>query len=353
MSTDSFSGHASSSPEPNERAEGTPEGTVPSPVGAVVALGGGHGLAVSLRAIRTYAASVTAVVSVADDGGSSGRLRQEFPILPAPGDARRCLGALAAPDSSIAAVLEHRFGPDTGMLSGHAYGNLLLAALTFGLGSFQAALAEVGRMTGAVGSVLPATDGPVQLTGKAVEDEDGAKRIVGQVAVARAIGRRYVALEPADATSPPQVRETILAADQVVIGPGSLFTSVVAAAIVPAVKQALHETSAQRIYVANLSPQVPETAGFDLHDHLEVLAEHDIPVDVVLVPTESALPVAAEPVPGGRGGRSVALRTVERPLVCPEGGAHDPALLAVALSELAALGPTGGAPTFAGRREVN
>ncbi|MCB0978275.1 MAG: uridine diphosphate-N-acetylglucosamine-binding protein YvcK [Acidimicrobiales bacterium] len=323
--------------------------SIPAPVGAVVAVGGGHGLAASLRAIRTYAASVTAVVSVADDGGSSGRLREEFPILPAPGDARRCLGALAATDSQLGLELEHRFGPESGSLSGHAYGNLLLAALTFGLGSFQAALAEVGRMTGAVGVVLPATDGPVQLTGQAVDAGDGAKRVVGQVAVARAIGRRYVALEPADATSPPQVRESILAADQVVIGPGSLFTSVLAAAIVPEVRRALHDTSAQRVYVANLAPQVPETAGFSLGDHLDVLSAHDIPVDIVLAPTRSGPDSTGEDL-GSSTGRWT---TVERSLAMPGGGEHDPALLAVALSEVAALGRPEAPAAFAAPREVN
>lgn len=329
------------------------EPTVPTPVGSVVAVGGGHGLAASLRAIRTYAASVTAVVSVADDGGSSGRLRRDFPVLPAPGDARRCLGALAAVDSRLAELLEHRFGDDDGTLAGHAYGNLLLAALTFGLGSFSAAVAEVGRMTGGVGRVLPATEDPVQLTGRALEDEgEGCKQIIGQVEVARAIGRRYVSLEPSDATSSSEVREAILAADQVVIGPGSLFTSVLAATIVPEVRRALHDTAGQRVYVANLAPQIPETAGFDLADHVQVLVEHDIPIDVVLAPAG-----ASTDAPGTVGDDArTALRppVVERTVSSPGSGVHDPALLAVALGEIAALGrPAVAVPPFAAPRDVN
>jgi uncharacterized cofD-like protein len=324
------------------------DGPAPAPVGAVVAVGGGHGLAASLRAIRRYAVTITAVVSVADDGGSSGRLRQDFPLLPAPGDARRCLGALAEPDSELASVLEHRFGDDDGMLAGHAYGNLLLAALTFGLGSFGDALAEVGRMTGGVGAVLPATDVPVQLTGRALEGGGDGKQIVGQVAVARAIGRRYVALEPTSPTSPPAVREAILAADQVVIGPGSLFTSVLAAAIVPAVRGALHDTRAQRVYVANLAPQVPETAGLDLADHLRVLAEHDIPIDVVLAPE------GRWSDDGSAVGDLVGTSVVTRPLASAGSGVHDPAALAFALGEIAgSRRPAASAPPFAAPGEVN
>ena len=320
------------------------EGPTPAPVGSVVAVGGGHGLAASLQAIRRYAASVTGVVSVADDGGSSGRLRRDFPILPAPGDARRCLGALAAADSRLGRALEHRFGDDAGPLAGHAYGNLLLASLTFGLGSFSAAVAEVGRMTAGVGRVLPATDVPVQLTGRA-DDAEGGKCIVGQVAVARAIGRRFVSLEPAEPPSPPEVRAAILAADQVVIGPGSLFTSVLAAAIVPEVRRALHDTDAQRVYVANLAPQVPETVGFALGDHLRVLAEHDIPVDVVLAPPGQAT----------EGDGDVHGATIVERRVAPEGGrVHDPDLLAVALGEIAVLGrPEAPGPRLAAPREVN
>lgn len=248
---------------------------------AVVAVGGGHGLAVTLRAARRYAGSITAIVSVADDGGSSGRLRAAMPDLPAPGDVRRCLSALAAEDSALGRSLEHRFSDADGPLTGHAFGNLVLVALADELDGFPAAVDEVARLVGAVGRVLPATTGPVALAGHCDPSRSSAA-VLGQVAVQNARGLTRLALDPGDAPSPDAVAASIATADQVLVGPGSLFTSVLAAAIVPAVRAALHATSAQRIYVANLGPQVPETEGFTLADHLVVLAAHDVPVDVVV-----------------------------------------------------------------------
>jgi uncharacterized cofD-like protein len=229
----------------------------------VVAVGGGHGLSASLRAIRRYAGSVVAVVSVADDGGSSGRLRRDMPELPAPGDIRRCLSSLASAESPLGRALEHRF--DTGELDGHAFGNLLLAALAEQLGSFGDAVDEVARHIGAVGRVLPATIGPVALEGLRDAGRsyaDAVEGVLGQVAVQNTAGIHRLRLHPPDPESSPDVEKAILEADQVVLGPGSLFTSVLAAAIVPAVRSALQATSAQRVYVANLTPQVPETKGF-------------------------------------------------------------------------------------------
>lgn len=280
----------------------------------VVALGGGHGLAASLRAIRTYASEITAVVSVADDGGSSGRLRDELGI-PAPGDLRKCLVALGDADSIWTQALEHRF--DAGQLSGHPLGNLMIAGLTGATGDFTVALHEVGRLIGAVGRVLPATITPVVL-----KAEVSGREIEGQVKVAQSDHIATVSLVPADALTPMEVPEALAGADQIVIGPGSLFTSVLAAAIVPDVKAALAATSAQRVYVCNLLPQVPETAGFDVAAHVEALNAHGVVVDIVLCdPRAMALGV-----PTGR--------VVERDLARPNGLAHDPMLLAKALAEL-------------------
>ncbi len=280
----------------------------------VVALGGGHGLAASLRAIRTYASEITAVVSVADDGGSSGRLRDELGI-PAPGDLRKCLVALGDADSIWTQALEHRF--DAGQLSGHPLGNLMIAGLTGATGDFTVALHEVGRLIGAVGRVLPATITPVVL-----KAEVSGREIEGQVKVAQSDHIATVSLVPADALTPMEVPEALAAADQIVIGPGSLFTSVLAAAIVPDVKAALAATSAQRVYVCNLLPQVPETSGFDVAAHVEALNAHGVVVDIVLCdPRAMALGV-----PTGR--------VVERDLARPNGLAHDPMLLAKALAEL-------------------
>lgn len=280
----------------------------------VVALGGGHGLAASLRAIRTYASEITAVVSVADDGGSSGRLREELGI-PAPGDLRKCLVALGDADSIWTHALEHRF--DSGELRGHPLGNLMIAGLTGATGDFTVALHEVGRLVGAVGRVFPATITPVVLTA-----EVRGVEIEGQVNVAHSADIATVSLVPSNPLTPREVPEALLGADQIVIGPGSLFTSVLAAAVVPEVRAALSATSAQRVYVCNLLPQVPETAGFDVAAHVDALAAHGVVTDVVLYdPRSMAL--------GEPGATAVGRR-----LARPNGLAHDPDLLAKALVEL-------------------
>jgi uncharacterized cofD-like protein len=289
-----------------------------------VALGGGHGLSASLRAIRTYASSVVAIVSVADDGGSSGRLRRAMPDLPAPGDIRRCLASLAADDSPLGRALEHRF--TGGELDGHAFGNLLIAALAAQLGSFGAAVDEVARHVGAVGRVLPATTAPVSLEGLrnvAGEYTGSLQRVVGQVAVQNSSGLERLRLDPPDPASSPEVAEAILAADQVVIGPGSLFTSVLAAAIVPCVRDALVATSAQRVYVANLAPQVPETEGFTATDEAAVLLDHGIPVDIV---------VSDPRRPWGH--RHPSMPHVEEPVADDAGSVHDPERLGAVLAGL-------------------
>ena len=282
----------------------------------VVALGGGHGLAATLAAVRRYADDVSAVVSVADDGGSSGRLRDAFGIPP-PGDLRKCLVALARPDSLWTAAFEHRFG--AGELEGHAFGNLVIAGLADATGDFAVALAEAGRLVGAVGRVLPATSEPVVL--KAVTG-DGQESVSGQVAIANAGRIAGVSLVPADAAPPPAVLDALARADQVVIGPGSLFTSVLAVVAVPAIRDALVTTPGRKVYVCNLREQRPETSGYDVAAHVDALRAHGLEVDVVLH-QHGALPVGRTAVPCV--GRQVAR----------EGTAvHDPELLAAALEEL-------------------
>jgi uncharacterized cofD-like protein len=268
----------------------------------VVAIGGGHGLAASLQAVRQYADEVTAIVSVADDGGSSGRLREALGI-PAPGDLRRCLVALAAPESLWALVFEHRF--DTGELEGHALGNLIIAGLTNVTGDFTTALAEAARLVGAQGTVLPATTTPVVLKAEAATGP-----VEGQVNVQNAGRLSAVSLVPPDPPASPAALAAIAAADQVVIGPGSLFTSVLAAVVVPGIREALAATKAQKVYVANLRPQIPETAGYDVDAHVDALRAHGLDVDVVLA------------------------NTPEQPLAREDGLAHDPARLAKALADL-------------------
>ncbi|MGH9242997.1 MAG: gluconeogenesis factor YvcK family protein [Acidimicrobiales bacterium] len=292
---------------------------------AVVAVGGGHGLAATLRACRRYAGRVTAVVSVADDGGSSGRLRAAFG-LPAPGDLRRCLTALADDQSVWRPVLDHRF--DAGELEGHALGNLLIAGLYAVTGDFVASLDEVGRLLGAAGRVLPATCETVVLKAETAEGT-----VDGQVRVQEASGIRRVSLVPDDPEATPDAVTAIADADQVILGPGSLFTSVLAAAIVPGIRTALTAAEAQLVYVANLREQAHETVGFDLADHLQALLAHDVRPDVVL----------ADPDGLARGdATAIGIPVVERALARTDLPAHDPARLAAALADLhASLGSAG------------
>jgi uncharacterized cofD-like protein len=282
---------------------------------AVVAVGGGHGLAATLRAARRFASSVTAVVSVADDGGSSGRLRRQYGIVP-PGDLRRCLVALAAEDSILARSFEHRF--DGEGLDGHAVGNLLIAGLVAATGDLQRALDEAGHLLGAEGRVVPATEEPVVL--KATSD---IGEIEGQSVVTRTPHIRRVSLVPDNPPASPEALAALARAELVVIGPGSLFTSILAALAVPALAEAVRRSPGRRVYVANLRPQTAETEGFDVAAHLVALAAHGVEVELVLADTaEIAL---------GRPGVPV----VEAPLHRPDGGyGHDPARLAAALAGL-------------------
>ncbi|HEV3212368.1 MAG TPA: gluconeogenesis factor YvcK family protein [Acidimicrobiales bacterium] len=278
----------------------------------VVAVGGGHGTAVTLRAALRYAVQVTGVVSVADDGGSSGRLRELLDVV-ALGDLRKCLVAVAAEGSALATAFDRRF--TEGELAGHPLGNLVLAGLVGTLGDLQGAVDEAGRLLGARGRVLPATTARVVLrsTGR-----NGA--VTGQVAVGAASSIERVELVGRDATAPEAVVEALLAADQIAIGPGSLFTSVLAAASVPGVTEAMHASRAQRVYVCNLRPQLPETAGYTVADHVAALRRHGVPVDLVVVDDGS-------PMPLGEPGVDV----LRAPLVKDNPLAHDPVRLAAAL----------------------
>ena len=283
----------------------------------VVALGGGHGLAITLQAARSYAGRITAVVSVADDGGSSGRLRAELGI-PAPGDLRRCLHALAEDDSLFARAFEHRF--EAGELTGHPLGNLVIAGLIAAGGNFVAALAECARLLDAHGTVLPATTDAVDLV---ADLEDGAE-VRGQVAVDHAQPIRTVRIDPPAPAVPTAVTDAIAAADQILLGPGSLHTSVLAVVAVPAIREALHTAAARIVFVANLR-DVRSTAGMTLAAHIEALISHGTTPDVVLV--DENTPMADGPLPPQ-------LRVVRTPLARFDVPAHDPAQLAKALADL-------------------
>lgn len=241
----------------------------------VVAVGGGHGTAVSLRALKQLSTDVTGIVSVADDGGSTGRLRAMLNVA-AVGDLRKCLVALADPENPLTASFEHRFS--VGELSGHAVGNLLLVGLIDATGDLEESVRALAQVMGVTGTIVPAScEGVVLLA----TTEQGPTR--GQSEVARSSSIRRISLEPANPAAPIAAVETIERADVILIGPGSLFTSVMAACVVPGITQALAGTRAKKIYVANLRPQRPETEGFTLQDHVDALERHGVVPDLVMV----------------------------------------------------------------------
>ncbi len=256
----------------------------------VVALGGGHGLYASLSGLRRVTRDLTAVVTVADDGGSSGRLRRQCGVLP-PGDLRMALAALCGDDAwgqTWSQVVQHRFTGEAD-LGGHAVGNVLIVALWELLGDTVQGLDWVARLLGAHGRVLPMAAVPLDLVaeveGADPDRPDEVSTVRGQVACASTTGRvRSVSLIPADPPACPDAVQAIGAADWVVLGPGSWFTSVLPHLLVPDLADALLRTRARRLVALNLAPQPGETEGFSPHTHLEVLADHapGLSIDVVL-----------------------------------------------------------------------
>jgi uncharacterized cofD-like protein len=246
----------------------------------LVAVGGGHGTAVSLRALKQLTDDVTGVVSVADDGGSTGRLRAMLNVA-AVGDIRKCLVALADPENPLTTSFEHRFA--VGELRGHTVGNLLLVGLLDATGNLEESVTALAQLMGVRGTIVPASSEGVVLLAMT---EEGPTR--GQTKVARSSTIRRVSVEPSSPPAPIVAVEAIERADVVLIGPGSLFTSVLAACVVPGITQALAGTRAKKIYVANLHPELPETEGYSLSDHVEALTRHGVVVDLVLVDERSS-----------------------------------------------------------------
>ncbi len=269
-----------------------------------VAIGGGTGLPKVLWCLLEMGCETTAVVTMADDGGSSGHLRRELGMLP-PGDARNCLVAMAAdPTSAVAGVFSYRFPHGEG-LAGHALGNLVIAALADIEGSFPAALDAAGMLLGSRGRVVPSTLDDVVL---AAEDVEGV-HVVGQRNVAESetpIAR--VLFTGGEAAAYPPAAEAILAADLVVIGPGSLFTSILPNFLAGGIRDALLATQGRVIYVCNVANQRGETTGMDAADHLAALDRHGLAgaVDVVIVHDEIAHPLHADLDPVRVGERVLA-----------------------------------------------
>jgi uncharacterized cofD-like protein len=310
------------------------------PMGRVVAFGGGHGLSASLEALRQTAVDLTAVVTVADDGGSSGRLREELGALP-PGDLRMALAALAGRDDwgrVWAELAQHRFG-GAGSLAGHPVGNLMITALIEQLGDPVAALDLMGRLLGSAGRVLPLATAPLEIVadvaGLDPTDGGATSEVRGQVAVATTPGRVVaVRIEPAEPPACVEAVQAVMEADWAVLGPGSWFTSVIPHLLVPEMAKALAATNARRLVALNLSPQPGETDGFSPETHLEVLAAHapELTLDVVLA-DESAVVGGEEPLreaAAGFGARLVVAR-----LACDDGTPrHDPGRLASVYREI-------------------
>ncbi|MDA8337021.1 MAG: YvcK family protein [Peptococcaceae bacterium] len=249
----------------------------------IVVIGGGTGLSVLLRGLKAYTANITAVVSVADDGGSSGRLREDLGILP-PGDIRNCLIALADKESLMEEVLQYRFG--SGELAGHSLGNLMLAALTEVTGDFFAAVQGLSKVLAVRGRVLPVTLANVALG--AVLADGGILK--GQCHITRSpLPVERVFLLPAPCRPPAEVLAAIRDADAVVLGPGSLYTSVIPNLLVEGIPEAINQAAGIKIYVVNVMTQPGETAGYSAADHYRaILAHAPVKVDCLLVNQQRA-----------------------------------------------------------------
>lgn len=303
----------------------------------VVSLGGGHGLAASLSALRRLTTELTGVVTVADNGGSSGRLREELGGLP-PGDLRMALAALCGDDEwgrTWASILQHRFS-SAGPLKDHALGNLLIAAIWDQLGDHVAGLDLVGDLLGAQGRVLPMAAVPLDIEADVhlASAPDRLTLVRGQVQVAQVDGQVVtVRLDPDNPPACPEAVEAVEAADWVVVGPGSWFTSVMPTLLVPGLRDALITTSARRVLVLNLTEQDGETEGLSPTDHLEVLAAHapELALDAVIADTSLV---------DARGTLETATRALGARLfvsdiaASPGSDQHDPARLAAAFGHV-------------------
>ena len=261
----------------------------------VVAIGGGTGLSTLLRGIKKYTGNIVAIVTVADDGGSSGRLRDEFRLLP-PGDIRQCLTALAETEPLMTELFQHRFGGD-GSLSGHSFGNLFITAMAEITGDFEHAIRESGRVLAVRGQIVPSTLRDVTLCATA-----GSEVRVGESRVPYGDGRiDRVFLDPADASINPEAEAAILDAELIVIGPGSLYTSILPNLLVDGMVEALRASPAVKVYVCNVAGQPGETMGFAVSDHLDTIEEHigGSLVDYVIVNSNNGLPLPRSAVDAG------------------------------------------------------
>ncbi len=246
----------------------------------IVAIGGGTGLSTLLRGLKAYDVDITAVVTVSDDGGSSGKLRKELGVLP-PGDIRNCLVALAEEENLITKLFQYRF-PRKGGLSNHSFGNLFLTALTSISGGFDKAILNASDVLAIKGRVLPVSLDNVKMKATLVDGE----KIVGESKISKSKSAiKTVEIEPKNAKVSQSVIDAILSADCIILGPGSLYTSVIVNLLFDGVIPALKKSKAIKIYVANIMTQVGETSNFTLSNHIDAIIQHSYPeiLNAVLV----------------------------------------------------------------------
>lgn len=308
----------------------------------IVVIGGGTGLSTMLRGLKTYTENITAIVSVSDDGGGSGVLREDLGMLP-PGDIRNCITALANTEPTMMELMNYRF-PE-GINKGQSFGNLFLAALNGITGSFEEAVTRMNEVLAVTGKVLPVTNANVDL----VADFENGASVVGESKIAAKKKQQncrihQVRLEPQKPKALPHAIDAILSADMIILGPGSLYTSIIPNLLVDGIVQALEKSKAPKIYVLNIMTQDGETEGYTAFDHLHALLQHSAPhlVDACIyntapVPdpiqarykTEDAEPVEMDM----QRFREAGVEMYGFPLIA--GGSqlarHDPALLAQAV----------------------
>ena len=261
----------------------------------VVAIGGGTGLSILLRGLKEYTSNITAIVTVADDGGSSGRLRRELGILP-PGDVRNCIVALADAEPLVTGLFQYRFSQGSG-LAGHSFGNLFIVAMTGVVGSFEEAIRQTSRVLAVRGQIIPSTPANVTLCARTAD----AGTIEGESSISAAQARwgiREVFLAPPDPPASPEAVRAILEADLIVLGPGSLYTSVIPNVLVKGIRRAILASPALKVYVCNVATQPGETDGYGVAEHVRAIEAHvGRPfLDMVLVNAnaEGPLPASAQ-----------------------------------------------------------
>lgn len=256
----------------------------------IVVIGGGTGLSVLLRGLKEYTTNLTAIVSVTDDGGSSGKLRGDLGIIP-PGDIRNCLVALADTETSMEKLFSYRFMQGT-ELAGHNLGNLLIAAMTDLTGSFETAINEVSKVLAIRGKVVPVSYDNLSL---GAELEDGAV-VMGESLISRSAKRiKRVFLEPASCQPTTEALQAIAEAEAIILGPGSLYTSVIPNLLIPEISKAIEKAPGMKIYVCNVMTQAGETKDYTASDHLKALYAHSAPglVDYMIVNNQKVLPLYA------------------------------------------------------------